>query len=141
VCKNLHQGRLERVVEPSQPVALVVDDAEDMLLVIAAVARRAGLRAVTAADGREALAQLRAGLRPAVVVTDLDMPAMNGAELFAAIRGELALRDTPIIFHSASRQPTSLGDDSACTWLAKPADARQLQRLLEDAGKRPDKAD
>jgi two-component system chemotaxis response regulator CheY len=118
-------------MEPSPPVALVVDDAEDMLVVIAAVVQRAGFRAVTAADGYEALALLRAGLQPAVAVTDVDMPTMNGVELFAAIRGELALRDTPVIFHSTSRQPVGLGDDSACRWLAKPAEASELQHALE----------
>jgi CheY-like chemotaxis protein len=116
------------------PLALVVDDAEDMRLLVAAVAQHAGFHVATARDGNEALQQLRSGRRPAVIVTDVDMPVMNGLELFVAIRGELGLRDTPVIFHSASREPISFDEGSASRWLAKPADPSELLRLLETVG-------
>ena len=65
---------------------LIVDDSPvDRRLASAIVGHRRGLRAITASDGREALDQIAREV-PAVVVTDLQMPGMNGLELVEEIR-------------------------------------------------------
>lgn len=130
-CSGELTGVVEGLVASLPQLALLVDDADDMRLISAAVLERAGWRVETARDGREALEQLRAGLRPAVIVSDVDMPVMNGAELLAAVRGELGLRDTPVIFHSASEHPIDLTGDSSSTWLSKATDERELLRVVE----------
>jgi CheY-like chemotaxis protein len=74
------------VTEPA--TILVVDDsALDRRLAGALVSKDAGLRAVYAANGREAL-EVIARERPAAVVTDLFMPEMDGLQLVEAVRRE-----------------------------------------------------
>jgi CheY-like chemotaxis protein len=80
----------------SLPTALLVDDAEDVLLLLAMVADHGGFDAVRARTGREALAQLENGLRPAVIVADVEMPVMDGLELLSRIRGSAAFKDIPV---------------------------------------------
>lgn len=85
----------------------------------------------TVPDGAAALA---AALhqRPDLVVTDLDMPLMNGVELVAEIRARPALADVPVIVLSAIGGPSdwSLLDRlGANAFLGKPFDAQQLISL------------
>ncbi len=72
-----------------RPVAraiLVVDDDPVVLGVIARILRHAGGEVSTASSGREALRQIADGrTRPAIVVTDIDMPEMSGVELAARV--------------------------------------------------------
>ena len=75
---------------PPPPVfiVLIVDDSPvDRRLAAAIIARRPGLRPVTATGGRDALAII-ATHPPSVVVTDLQMPGMNGLELVEEIRSK-----------------------------------------------------
>jgi CheY-like chemotaxis protein len=114
---------LERVHDhemsgPSTRCILVVDDAEEILLVVSAVARHAGFEVITACNGRDALDRLRAGLEPAVVITDVEMPGMEGFDLLASIREAPALSRTPVIIHSAVPKPRPSDRD-----LAAAADA------------------
>jgi two-component system, chemotaxis family, chemotaxis protein CheY len=90
---------------PSTRCILVVDDAEEIPLVVSAISRHAGFEAITARDGRDALERLRAGLEPAVVITDVEMPVMGGLELLASIRESPRLNRTPVIIHSAVPRP------------------------------------
>ncbi len=72
------------VTEPS--TILVVDDsALDRRLAGALIAKDSSLRVVYAKDGLEALAEIERA-RPSAVVTDLQMPGMNGLELVEAVR-------------------------------------------------------
>ncbi len=77
--------------ETSAPVAtgaivlIVADSPVDRRLASAIVARRSGLRPITAAGGEDALDMI-ARRAPSVVVTDLQMPGMNGLELVEEIR-------------------------------------------------------
>src|SRR5579871_3378868 len=70
---------------PEQPAVLVVDDAlVDRHKAAGIVAQSLGWRVVHAANGKEALAAVEAG-RPAVVLTDLQMPEMDGLTLAARL--------------------------------------------------------
>jgi putative two-component system response regulator len=67
---------------------LIVEDEEIAQLVLAEALRKAGYDVVTARNGREALAILRAGACR-LVITDWEMPEINGLDLCRAIRTEL----------------------------------------------------
>ena len=60
------------------------------------ILRSLGLRVSDAADGREGLAKARADL-PDLVVTDVEMPFLNGLEMIAAMRDDASLRDVPVL--------------------------------------------
>lgn len=115
-------------------------DAPDILLVEDDEAIRASLveclelegRAVRAeADGVEALAWLRAGNRPRVVVLDLVMPRMGGEELLSALRGSAETRDLPVVLMTGA----SAGEGrlpEADRVLQKPFDLSQFLEALEE---------
>jgi two-component system chemotaxis sensor kinase CheA len=76
---------------------LLVDDAPFFRNMLAPVLKAAGFAVTSAATGEEALALIAAGRRFDVVVTDLEMPGMDGFELAAAVRGNPRTAELPII--------------------------------------------
>ena len=83
----------------ARPTILIVDDSPvDRRLAAAIVTRRGGLRVATAANGREAL-EIIARDPPAAVLTDLQMPEMNGLELVEEVRREYP--GVPVILMTA----------------------------------------
>jgi CheY-like chemotaxis protein len=112
---------------PCPRKVLIVEDDEDLLAVLEEVfASTCGPGSVTVArDGAEALARVRAGLVPCLVVTDLEMPRLSGAELVQALRAE-GLGRVPVITMADSRDHPS----DASAHLPKPFTLRQLERVL-----------
>jgi chemosensory pili system protein ChpA (sensor histidine kinase/response regulator) len=78
------------------PLVLVVDDSITVRRVTQRLLRREGYRVSMAADGLQALERL-AEERPAVVLSDIEMPRMDGFDLARNIRADAKLRDLPII--------------------------------------------
>ena len=78
------------------PLVLVVDDSITVRRVTQRLLRREGYRVALAADGLQALEQL-AQERPAVVLSDIEMPRMDGFDLARNIRVDAKLKDLPII--------------------------------------------
>jgi CheY-like chemotaxis protein len=77
---------LPRHAEESKPLVLVVDD-EPMMRWFMATALRDTCRVLVAADGEEALLMLRAAGEPvAAVITDIQMPRLDGLGLAARLR-------------------------------------------------------
>jgi CheY-like chemotaxis protein len=79
---------------------LVVDDHPDTGEVLSRLLNRRGYDAVAAFSGEEALARLAESL-PSVIVLDVAMPGMNGAELLREIRADPRLKDVPVVVFSA----------------------------------------
>jgi two-component system, chemotaxis family, sensor kinase CheA len=78
------------------PSVLVVDDTTVVRELERSILEEAGYRVRTARDGREALAAL-ASEPPDLVVTDVDMPDLDGLELTRAIRADRALAGLPVV--------------------------------------------
>ncbi len=78
-------GASPREASPAATVLIVDDSPTDRRLASAIAARRVGLRVISAAEGREAL-EMIAGAPVAAVVTDLQMPGMDGLELVREVR-------------------------------------------------------
>ena len=68
---------------------------------LAPLIKAAGYHVTSAASAAEALAAIRAGARIDIVVTDIEMPDMDGFELAAALRRDPATTDIPVIALSA----------------------------------------
>ncbi len=78
------------------PLVLVVDDSITVRRVTQRLLKREGFRVVMAADGLQALERLQ-DEKPSVVLSDIEMPRMDGFDLARNIRGDAKLRDLPII--------------------------------------------
>ena len=111
---------------------LVVDDSATMLKSLELTLKLGGFDVVTASDGVQALARLDEGLRPDLILTDINMPNMDGLELIQHARQRL--RFTPILAlttkgQSAKRERArELG---ATGWLLKPTGGSELVKLIE----------
>ncbi|MFN3296656.1 Hpt domain-containing protein [Caldimonas sp.] len=82
--------------EPATPLVLVVDDSLTVRRVTQRLLAREGYRVALAKDGLEALERL-AEERPAVVLSDIEMPRMDGFDLVRNLRADARLADLPVI--------------------------------------------
>lgn len=81
---------------PQIPLIMVVDDSITVRRVTQRLLQREGYRVVLAADGLQAIERLQEE-RPAVVLSDIEMPRMDGFDLARNIRGDARLKDLPIV--------------------------------------------
>lgn len=109
-----------------RPVALVVDDADEMRELLTEVLEMRGWSVETAASGGQALRMLIAST-PDLVILDLFMPGMTGFDLRAEMLDRPELADVPVVVLSAYwHRPSETLD--AVAVLPKPLD---LDRLFE----------
>lgn len=112
-------------------LVLVVDDEPAMLKVSEMTLAQAGYSVLTMDDPLEALEELREGLRPDVIVSDVSMPQIDGFEFYRRARSISELRAVPFLFLTAledrgsMRKGMTLGADD---YLTKPV---QKDELLE----------
>ena len=94
-----------------------------------------GFEVLTATNGAEAVAAFEANAgRVRVVLLDLMMPVMDGAEALAAIRARSAV---PVILcsgYTSEAVPEALAGDGATTFLQKPYARAELQQALSAVG-------
>ena len=112
-------------------LVLIAEDEEPIAEVVATVVEDAGYRPLLAAHGREALELARAK-QPALLITDLMMPYLSGAELIAALRSDAAASgraSLPVILMTAAgpAQARAAGADAV---LRKPFELLELDALI-----------
>lgn len=112
---------------------LVVDDFLTMRRVVRGHLREMGFDDVSeAADGAAALEQLRAGPFDAVI-TDIDMPTMNGVELLIAIKRDKRLRHLPVLVVAAEASKGEIvrcAQEGAAAFVVKPFTRASLEERL-----------
>jgi len=112
-----------------RPAVLVVEDDQDVAACINDVVEERGYRAICVANGREALSVLEEE-RPSLMLVDLFMPIMSGAEFLKVIKGSPELSEIPRVIVTAANDPMiSVKED--VTVLYKPVDFDALGRLLQ----------
>ena len=79
---------------------LIVDDEPDILRLISLRLRKLGYDVLTAVDGKEALDAIR-NENPDLVLLDLLIPFMNGAEVCEQVKNDKTLKHIPIILFTA----------------------------------------
>jgi chemosensory pili system protein ChpA (sensor histidine kinase/response regulator) len=114
------------------PLIMVVDDSITVRRVTQRLLQREGYRVVLAADGLQALERLQEE-RPAVVLSDIEMPRMDGFDLARNIRGDVRLKDLPIVMITSRiaekhrEHAKELGVDH---YLGKPYAEEELMSLV-----------
>jgi chemosensory pili system protein ChpA (sensor histidine kinase/response regulator) len=116
---------------PNGKHVLVVDDYPAIARMIQVHLERNGYAVETADNGVEALATIKTS-RPDLLITDIDMPEIDGLELIKAIRSDAALADLPIILMASKAADRPLPDikyllsRGANRVITKPFNPREL---------------
>ncbi len=109
---------------------LVVEDVADDRELLCAVLAAEGYAVSAAANGLQALQQLHEGLRPRVIISDLQMPEMDGAALCRALAEDPALAGLKVVLLSGESRLSQVAASVGAHYLPKPADPRQLLQLV-----------
>jgi PAS domain S-box-containing protein len=114
-----------------QHIALVVDDDADARVLLGGLLDEAGVRAVSAASGVEAL-RLARELRPAIIFLDLLLPRISGYDVLRILQTDEALRGTPVVIVSAVGTESRHALAGAAAILDKPVDRAALMAVLRN---------
>ena len=119
---------------------LAVDDSVSMRQLIAWTLRSAGYQVIEAADGADALAQ--AGAKDVdLVITDQNMPGMDGLALTRSLRADARLRDVPVLILSTDDDPDlkqAARGAGATGWLTKPFEPQRLLEVIRKVAPPPE---
>ena len=103
---------------------LIVDDSPTVVKFVTYSLKSSGLKVVTASDGMDAIEKISSLGSPIdLIITDLNMPNMDGYELIVTLRENEEYSDTPIIILSSEEEDAdkALGSEvGANSYLTKP---------------------
>jgi two-component system, chemotaxis family, chemotaxis protein CheY len=115
-------------------LALVVDDSSSMRMMVRAALLASGFEVVEAENGQQGLDRLAAQkAKVNLIVTDLNMPVMDGISFIRAARALPAHRFTPILMLTTEAQDARKqeGKQAGATgWLVKPFHPDQLAKVV-----------
>jgi two-component system chemotaxis response regulator CheY len=113
---------------------LVVDDSITMVMSLKTTLTMHGFDVETANNGQAALDKLRAGVKPNLIITDINMPVMGGMELIAKAREIPGLKFIPILTLTTESE-TGKRDEGkragATGWIVKPISGDDLIRVIK----------
>ncbi len=113
-------------------MALVVDDSTSMRQMVAFTLQSAGFQIIEGADGKDAFGKV-SGKAVNLVVTDLNMPVMDGITLIRELRKLPNFKFTPILMLTTESQDSKKqeGKSAGATgWLVKPFNPDQLLQVV-----------
>jgi two-component system chemotaxis response regulator CheY len=112
---------------------LIVDDSATMVMSVKNNLEIAGFKVETAEDGVKALARLKSGIKPDLIITDINMPRMGGMELIKNVRAMPGFRFTPILTLTTESQADKREEAKklgATGWLVKPVGGGDLLKII-----------
>jgi len=107
---------------------LIVDDSSSMRQVVKMTLKQAGYEVIEACDGKDALTKL-SGQRIHLVISDVNMPNMDGITFVREIKKNAAYRFVPVIMLTTegSDEKKKAGQEAgAKAWVVKPFQPQQL---------------
>jgi len=125
---------VQEAEEVKAPLVLVVDDSLTVRRVTQRLLTREGFRVTVAKDGLDALEQLEVE-RPAVMLTDIEMPRMDGFDLLRNVRHDPRWQGLPVIMITsriAQKHRDLAHQLGADHYLGKPYDEEQLIALIQE---------
>lgn len=88
---------------------LIIEDEADLREMLAEMLEDRGYSVEEAANGRDGITRLRDGAPPNVVLMDIQMPFMNGDEVYAEMQADEALAKTPVVFMTSDPERAPAG--------------------------------
>jgi len=113
---------------------LIVDDSVTMLMSVRSTLEMNGFKVESAGDGVIALGKLKAGLKPDLIITDINMPNMGGLDLIKNVKALPAFRFTPILTLTTESQAAKRDEGKklgATGWLVKPVAGPDLVKVIK----------
>lgn len=113
---------------------LLVDDSATILLSISGILGKAGYAVEKASSAEEGLGKFNSGSKVDLLITDLNMPGMNGIEFIKKVRALPNYRFMPILFLTTESQQSKRAEAKAAGasgWLVKPANADDLLATIK----------
>ncbi|HSS31083.1 MAG TPA: response regulator [Nitrospiraceae bacterium] len=113
--------------------ALVVDDSPTMRQMVALTLTNAGFKVVEAEHGKDAVNKVAGGSKMDIVVTDLNMPEMDGITLIKELRKMAAFKFTPILMlttESAEDKKKAGKEAGATGWIVKPFNPELMLKVI-----------
>jgi CheY-like chemotaxis protein len=129
-----------------KPILLVEDSPKDLELTLAALAKsQLANEVVVVRDGAEALDYLyrrgpyagRADGNPAVVLLDLKLPKVDGLEVLEKLKGDPAMRNTPVVMLTSSREERDVVRSyelGVNAFVVKPVGFQEFFEAIQDLG-------
>jgi two-component system chemotaxis response regulator CheY len=113
--------------------ALIVDDSTTMLDMVAYTLSKAGFEVTKAGNGQEGLTRLT-GKRFDLIITDLNMPIMDGITFIKKVRSQTEFKFTPVLLLTTegSEERKKQGRAAGATgWLTKPFNPNKLLEIIK----------
>lgn len=113
---------------------LIVDDSLTMTMSVKSSLEMNGFVVQTAADGLQALTKLKGGLKPDLIITDINMPNMGGLELIRQVKTLPGYRFIPILTLTTESDASKRDEGKklgATGWLVKPVSGPDLVRVVK----------
>lgn len=111
---------------------LIVDDSKTIRDMVSFTLKKEGFDTVEAGDGQDALSKIGAA-RFDLVISDVNMPRMDGLSLTKQLRQQPAFRSTPILILTteADAAKKAAGKEAGATgWILKPFDPEKLLSVV-----------
>lgn len=112
---------------------LLVDDSTTMLMSMEGILKRAGFQVETATNGDAALKKISSSC-PDLMITDLNMPGMDGITLIREARKAPGMRFKPVLMLTTESQQAKRDEAKAAGatgWLVKPVKAEELLSVVK----------
>ena len=113
---------------------MLVDDSSTVLLTLTDVFKTARYGVETAENGEDALDKLATGLKVDLLITDLNMPGMDGIELIKMVRTLPKYKYIPILFLTTEAQQKKRLEAKAAGasgWIVKPVTGEDLLKTVK----------
>ncbi len=113
---------------------LIVDDSATMLMSLKSALSLGGFQVETATNGQVALDKLKAGLKPNLILTDINMPVMGGLEMIGKVRAMPSCRFFPILTLTTESESAKRDEGrrlGATGWLVKPVSGADLLKVIK----------
>ena len=108
---------------------LIVDDSSSLRMVVKIALTRAGYDVIEASDGRDGLAQLDKAGKVHLIVSDVNMPNMDGITFVTQVKAHPRHRFTPVVMLTTEGQDSKKDQGRATgakAWIVKPFNPPQL---------------